>query len=152
MRGPLKEDPLGSVRRIGYEGRSVDELIDLVRDAGITVLVDVRLNAVSRKPGLSKNRLASRLHEVGIRYEHAPTLGNPRDNRDGYRSGDPAARRRYDEILSNGSSSEVDRVIALACRESVALLCFERNADECHRAGVIDEINRRQPSLAHRPL
>lgn len=143
---------MGSVSGIGYEGRSVDELIDLVRDAGIAVLVDVRLNAVSRKPGFSKNRLASRLQEVGIRYEHMPALGNPKDNRDGYRNGDPVARRRYDEILNNGSSSELDRVIALASSESVALLCFERNPDGCHRSAVIAEMSRRRPSLVHRQI
>ena len=43
---------------VGYEGRSVDELVDALVDAGVSVLVDVRENAISRKRGLSKRALA----------------------------------------------------------------------------------------------
>lgn len=89
---------MGSVIGVGYEGRSVEDLVSLVTEAGVTVLVDVRLNAISRKPGLSKSRLAARLGEVGIRYEHVPALGNPKENREAFRRGEAAARSRYREI------------------------------------------------------
>lgn len=70
---------------VGSEGRSVDELVDALADAGVSVLVDVRENAISRKRGLSKRALAEKLQARGITYVHEPTLGNPRDNRDGFR-------------------------------------------------------------------
>ena len=65
---------------VGYEGRSVDELVDALVEAGVSVLVDVRENAISRKRGLSKRLLAEKLEARGITYVHEPTLGNPRDN------------------------------------------------------------------------
>lgn len=42
---------------VGYEGRSLDELVNELHEHRVTVLLDVRLNAISRKPGLSKTRL-----------------------------------------------------------------------------------------------
>ncbi|MDR1430587.1 MAG: DUF488 domain-containing protein, partial [Propionibacteriaceae bacterium] len=51
-------------------------------------LVDVRQTPISRKRGLSKTALGAALSEAGIDYIHLRELGNPRDNRDGYRQGD----------------------------------------------------------------
>ncbi len=135
------------VAGIGYEGRSVEEVVDIASDAGIGLVVDVRLNPISRKPGLSKKRLSSYLAEAGISYTHVPSLGNPKDNRDAFRSGDPAARKRYEEILSNGSSSDVDHVMALASNQIVALLCYEHDVSECHRSAITEEMIRRDPSI-----
>ena len=51
---------------VGYEGRSVDELADALVEAGVSVLVDVREDAISRKRGLSKRALAEKLESRGI--------------------------------------------------------------------------------------
>lgn len=51
---------------IGYEGASVDQLIDTLLNLGVEVLADVRELPLSRKKGLSKNSLRERLNEVGI--------------------------------------------------------------------------------------
>ena len=39
---------------IGYEKRSIEDLIDLLVDNAVELLVDVRLNPISRKKGFSK--------------------------------------------------------------------------------------------------
>src|SRR5438067_2402107 len=44
---------------IGYEGRTVDELIDALEDDGVALLMDVRAIAASRRPGFSKTALAA---------------------------------------------------------------------------------------------
>ena len=77
---------------VGYEGRSVDELIAVLRRYDVSLLVDVRLNAISRRPGFSKRALAEALHAAGIEYRHAPELGNPKENRAAFRAGHPDAR------------------------------------------------------------
>ncbi|WP_022894774.1 DUF488 domain-containing protein [Agromyces subbeticus] len=48
---------------------------------GVTALVDVRLNALSRKHGFSKKSLAEGLAGYGITYLHRPQLGNPCDEK-----------------------------------------------------------------------
>src|SRR6476646_5127287 len=53
---------MGDLCTVGYERRTVDELITTLTRAAVEVLVDVRLTPLSRKPGLSKNRIATRLY------------------------------------------------------------------------------------------
>ena len=43
---------------VGYEGRTAEELVTALVDAGVSTLVDVRENAISRKSGMSKRALA----------------------------------------------------------------------------------------------
>jgi hypothetical protein len=84
---------------VGYEGRTAGELVTLLSQAAVDVLVDVRLTPLSRKPGLSKRRLAAALAAAGVDYLHLPALGNPRDNRDAFRQRDPASRARFRALL-----------------------------------------------------
>lgn len=123
---------------IGYERRDVAEVVALLSDHEVDVLVDVRLNAISRKRGFSKTALASALQEAGIEYRHERELGNPKDNRDAFRRGVEAARDRYRRHLSNGASAVYDAVIELADTSTVALLCFERDHHQCHRSCITD--------------
>ena len=64
---------------IGYEGINIDELVLSLKERNVTALVDVRLNAISRKPGFSKKRLEGAVSAAGIKYEHLRVLGNPKD-------------------------------------------------------------------------
>jgi uncharacterized protein (DUF488 family) len=41
---------------VGYEGRDPSDFVELLQKNGVTVLLDVRLDAISRKPGFSKKR------------------------------------------------------------------------------------------------
>lgn len=133
---------------IGYEGRSVEELIDDLRRESVTVLVDVRLTPLSRKPGMSKRRLADALACAGIRYVHLSALGNPKTNRQPFRDGDPRSRSTYRAILEQGDGVTAMRAVQeLLAHETVALLCFEREHDACHRHVVADELRRVEPSL-----
>lgn len=127
---------------IGYERLALSELIERLREQGTTLVVDVRLNAISRKPGFSKRALAAGLEEAGIRYVHDPRLGNPKPNRAGYAElGSPAglaARAHFRELLGREPSAEGVRDLArLAERETVAVLCYEADGARCHREQVI---------------
>jgi uncharacterized protein (DUF488 family) len=122
---------------IGYERRSVDELIALLRRNRVEVLVDVRLTPISRKPGFSKTSLAQALAQAGIEYRHQRELGNPKDNRDPFRRGLASARTRYLRHLQNGAFSAYRDIIDLAQTARVALLCVERDHQQCHRSSII---------------
>ncbi len=90
-----------SLVSIGYEGRDLAELVRDLQSQRVTVLVDVRLTPISRKPGLSKRRLSEALASAGIGYVHHRELGNPRDNRDGFREGRGANRDRFRALLGS---------------------------------------------------
>ena len=138
---------------VGYQGRTVDELVGLLQDAGVGLLVDVRLTPLSRKPGLSKIRFAEVLRSSGIEYLHQPALGNPRDNRAGYRQADIRAVSRFRAVLgSSAARAALDELAERNERQTVALMCFERDACQCHRALVVEALAERDPDLAVRHL
>lgn len=127
---------------IGYEGRSVAELIQVLRTQNVSVLVDLRLTPISRKPGLSKTALTHALASAGITYVHQRDLGNPKANRAGYRAGASESIDAYGEILSSAVGQTALRHVSELFDEGVvALLCFERNHEECHRHQVLEELD-----------
>lgn len=133
---------------IGYEGRSVDELVEHLVRQRVDVLVDVRLTPLSRKPGLSKRKLAEHLADVGIEYLHLKALGNPKANREPFWDGRVAEGcRAFDKLLrSPEPQSALAAVADLAAKRTVALLCFEREHDRCHRQVITSRVIQLIPS------
>ncbi len=126
---------LANVTTIGYQGRTVDELIAELRATGANIVVDVRLSPISRKPGLSKTRLAATLEASGIEYLHLRGLGNPRDNRAGFAGEDRLSRNRFAKLLRQGEGYRDLQILkSIAASSKVALLCFEEDERHCHRA------------------
>ncbi len=132
---------------IGYQGRTLSEVVELLLAQKVEVVADVRQTPVSRKPGFSRRALSQALIEVGIDYELYADLGNPRDNRDGFRAGDTGALRRY-RVHIETHGRHAFRVLAdLSRRRTVALLCFERDQVRCHRSYLVDRIKRESPEM-----
>jgi uncharacterized protein (DUF488 family) len=141
----MPKSPLVS---LGYEGRSVDDVVAKLVGESVTVLVDVRLTPLSRKPGLSKRKLAEALEAAGIRYVHLRALGNPKDNRAQFRAGDPRSHAVFQRLIAEGEGAQALRHVAqLLDGQTVALLCFERNHHACHRHLVAAELQRTEPAL-----
>jgi uncharacterized protein (DUF488 family) len=132
---------------LGYEGRSVSELVDELLLQSVSILVDVRLTPLSRKVGMSKNRLAAALNEAGIGYVHLRALGNPKDNRESFRSGDPASRERFRQLLTDQNALDaIEHIAELLDGGAVAVLCFERSHEHCHRHLVTNAVLETKPS------
>jgi len=143
----------GRIYTVGYEGLTLDGLIDRLRGAKVTTVVDVRLTPSSRKPGFSRKRLSEALDEVGISYIHEGELGNPPGNRDSFRRGDgQEGRERMRALLSNGAGEALDRVVALAAEERIAVLCFERERQRCHRDVITEMAVERNPAIDIVPM
>lgn len=138
----------GRIYSVGYEGLDVSSLVGTLRSAEVTLLVDVRLNAMSRKPGWSKKALQASLEDAGIEYRHEPALGNPPENRDSFRRGDvEEGRRRMREILDNGSGRALKQLVEDARDRRIAVLCLERSAQRCHRQVITDMAQEIEPSI-----
>lgn len=132
---------------VGYEGRDLDAFVGLLQDNGVTVLLDVRLNAISRKPGFSKTRLTAALTDAGIAYRHARALGNPKDNREPFHSADPQSGVRAFRTLlaSDDAGLELGRLAELLGSERVAVFCFERDHNRCHRQVILERVGAGRP-------
>ena len=130
---------------VGYEGRTAEELVAALVEAGVSMLVDVRENAISRKSGLSKRALAASCEANGIAYVHEPTLGNPRDNRDGFRERRPESVAAFEAHLEEEGAEALNRVAAMLRDRTVGLLCFEADPCSCHRSIVAKYLLDRDP-------
>ena len=135
----------GTLFTIGYERRSLESYLNLLLQSGVTLLCDVRRNAVSRKYGFSKSTLAKACDGVGIRYEHLPELGIGTDRRRALGTMG-AYRRLLQEYEQHTLPQQFDAVAAILrwiqTGKCVALTCYERDSEYCHRGRVAKEIER----------
>jgi uncharacterized protein (DUF488 family) len=133
---------------VGYEGRSLDELVQELLDAGVQRLVDVRELPLSRRRGFSKTTLSDALRDAGIDYVHVRALGNPKHNRERYWAGDveggAAVYRRH---LNNGSRSALLELSDSLGDDPACLLCVERDHTECHRDVIVEALQELAPRL-----
>jgi uncharacterized protein (DUF488 family) len=133
---------------IGYEGRSVGEVLDALVRANVQRLVDVRELPLSRRRGFSKTRFGETLADVGIEYVHAKPLGNPKDNRDRYRAGNvEGGVKIYRRHLQNGSREALLDLATSVNGTVTCLLCFERDHQLCHRAVITESLADLLPSV-----
>ncbi len=125
-----------AVHTIGYEGLSLEGLLDLLLRAGIQRLIDVRANPVSRRFGFHKSTLARHCGHVAIEYVHVPELGIPSEARSELQ-GDADRARLFDgyrdTTLKSGQGA-VTRVANMMTEGPTALLCQESDPSRCHRA------------------
>ncbi len=128
-----------SIWTIGYEKTTQAALIDALMDAGVDVLADVRALPLSRRPGFSKTSLAAAATEAGMVYRHFKPLGTPADGRAAARRHDHAALERIyaGQLELPEALAAMAELRGLAGERRVALLCYEREAAECHRSLLI---------------
>jgi uncharacterized protein (DUF488 family) len=121
---------------IGYEQATQAAVVSALRDAGIELLADIRYLPLSRRPGFSKSSLRAAVEEAGIVYRHFKHLGTPAEGRAAARRHDHAglARIYAGQLELPEALAQMTELRALAEQRKLALLCYERNAAECHRS------------------
>ena len=129
------------IRGIGYEGKSIDQFISELHDAGIELLVDVRANPRSRKPGFGSRQLSARCVQIGIEYLGMPSLGIPSALRRGVRTDEDLARLFLDYRLKlDGMRSILGGLARKIGKRSCAIMCFERDEAKCHRKVLLETL------------
>lgn len=137
-----------SLFTIGYEGRSIAEVLDALASADVQRLVDVRELPLSRRRGFSKTALGEALDEIGVEYVHVRPLGNPKKNRERYWAGDVAGGADvYRRHLHNGSYSALTELAESLHGEVTCLLCFERDHAVCHRDVIVESLIQLRPDI-----
>lgn len=123
---------------IGYEGASIEDFVATLQAAGVDSVLDVRELPVSRRKGFSKSSLAAHLAGAGIGYRHERRLGSPTAVRNNLKSSGDYKKffSEFDRYLKT-QEEWVGQLVA-ELRGSVALVCYERNPDECHRRSVAE--------------
>jgi uncharacterized protein (DUF488 family) len=134
---------------IGYQQLWPDALVAELEAAGIERVLDVRLRPQSRRPGMSKTKLALKLAEHGMSYEHRRELGTPLEIRGVFRAGrTEEAATAYRAYAEAHAGEELDALAAeLERGPRTALLCLEANPAGCHRRVVAELLAARRPGL-----
>lgn len=122
-----------TVSTIGYQGVTLERFIRKLHEDEINLVIDVRANPFSHKPGFSKSKLSAALAIAGISYRHFPDLGIPSKYRKQYEEYRDLFKFYDTEILPNVTES-VKKAVDLCENYNAVLLCFEENASECHRS------------------
>jgi len=121
---------------IGHSNIPAERFIGMLRGAGVDAIADVRSTPASRRcPWFSGKNLAARLQQEGILYAAFGDAlgGRPRDPslyRDGIADYEAMARRP--EFCAG-----LDRLLAVAARHRVCLMCAEREPLDCHRCLLV---------------
>lgn len=131
-----------SISTIGYEGATPERFDSALAVARVDVLVDVRADAASGRRGFSKFELSARMKAASRGYLHLRALGAPKPARLAARARDfAAARRLYAAHLETPEAQAAMQELArLSAGRRVALVCFEAEAEECHRSIIAERI------------
>lgn len=132
-----------AVLTIGYEGHTLESYLNVLLNAGVSVLCDVRRNPISRKYGFSKGTLSGGCEGVGIRYEHLPELGIASAQRQDLNTQDD-----YDALFAEYERAWLPKhTKALSTIQGwirggarVALTCYEHLPQQCHRHCVAEAL------------
>lgn len=134
-------NPVPPLSTIGYQQRSLAEFTEILREADVDVLVDVRDVAFSHKPGFSGGPLRDALASRGIGYVHAQFAGNPkwlREISDSTAEALELYRWYLDEFpeIVDAFDGVIGEIHTSGRR--AAIMCFERDPAECHRAIIAE--------------
>ena len=111
---------------IGYSGLTLPALQRMV-EAHDALLVDIRDNPASRRPGFAKKHLHA---QFGTRYVHCQALGNVH-----YKTGGPIVLRDYPAGLDQMRE-------LLRTTPAVLLLCVCAQVETCHRKVAGEQLSR----------
>jgi uncharacterized protein (DUF488 family) len=128
---------------IGFTKKSAEQFFSLLKQEGLTKVVDTRLNNVSQLAGFTKkDDLKFFLKEVlEIDYFHMPMLAPTKDILDEYKKngGDWSTyeRKFVDLVKSRKIELKIEKeVLSGAC-----LLCSEPTPHHCHRRLVAEYLS-----------
>jgi len=129
---------------IGHSSRSIEDFIGLLRQNGITCLLDIRTVPKSRhNPQFGQDQLAPSLADAGIEYRYLRGLGGlRRPHKDSQNAGwrNTSFRGYADYMQTDEFAANVDAVIELAGSRTCALMCAEAVPWRCHRSLVADAL------------
>ncbi|MFF3859113.1 DUF488 family protein [Streptomyces sp. NPDC002209] len=125
---------------IGFTKKSAERFFGLLREAGVTALVDVRLNNISQLSGFAKrDDLRYFLGEIiGAQYSHRTELAPTQDMLDAYKKRGIGWAAYEEGFLELMKVRQIEDAVRQETLDNAVLLCSEDNARHCHRRLVAE--------------
>ncbi len=141
------------VLTIGHSTRPLEAFIDLLKTHGAKMIVDVRTVPRSRhNPQFNLDVLPMALRYAGIGYEHMSGLGGLRHARsDSPNMGwhNSSFRGFADYMQTEEFERNLEKLMRLARRKSICLMCAEAVPWRCHRSLIADALQVKSISVGH---
>jgi uncharacterized protein (DUF488 family) len=138
---------------VGHGTRPVDDLIAVLREAGVTSLADVRTVPGSRRhPQFGQAPLRASLARAGIDYVHLRGLGGRRDALAGSRHTAlriDAFRGYADHMASDEFLRDLAVLEQRGTERPTAFMCAETDWSQCHRRMISDLLTVRGWDVTH---
>lgn len=131
---------------IGYEGKTIDQYLNILILNNINLIVDVRKNPISMKYGFSKKTLYNSLKQLNIEYVHIPELGiesNERQNLSSFMDYQKLFDHYEQDILVFQDKAILNIIELYDKKNRIALTCFEKDYNSCHRSRIGNKINKK---------
>ncbi|MDI9239733.1 DUF488 domain-containing protein [Lysobacter sp. LF1] len=142
-----------TVWTVGHSTREWQDFVDLLAQAGVEALADVRRYPASRRhPQFTAANMAQALPRAGLEYRPMPALGGRRRARadSPHTAWRNAAFRGYADYMDTGEYHAArDALEALAEHRRTAILCAEAHWTQCHRALISDDLKARGWRVIH---
>lgn len=125
---------------IGFTKKNAEQFFGKLKQAGLTRIIDTRLNNVSQLAGFTKkDDLRFFAKEIlGVDYIHAPSLAPTKDILDAYKKdgGDWSVyERKFNELIG---SRHIENTLDKDMLDGACLLCSEPTPHHCHRRLVAE--------------
>ncbi|MGN8114428.1 DUF488 domain-containing protein [Labrys sp. 22185] len=130
---------------IGHSNRRIEEFVDLLRQAQVELLVDIRKIPMSRaNPQFNQDRLPGSLSACQISYDYIAALGGLRGkfgafpwDRNGFWTNE-SFHNYADYALSGEFHEGLERLRSEGHKKRSAIMCSEAVWWRCHRRIVAD--------------
>ena len=131
-----------AVYTAGYEGLQIDGFLNILLEAGIERVIDVRHNPVSRRYGFHKSTLSSLCQKLNIKYRHVPEVGIPSELRANLRQPSDYIPlfQNYEREVLPAQPEAIQKIAVWIKSEPSVLVCMEANPDFCHRSHLAVQI------------
>jgi uncharacterized protein (DUF488 family) len=142
-----------SIFTIGHSTRPLDEFMALLKAHGVEQLVDVRTIPRSRhNPQFNRDTLPAVLRNARIDYRHMKGLGGLRHpQKDSSNAGwrNSSFRGFADYMQTTEFEINLKKLIELAKKKQVVIMCAEAVPWRCHRSLVADALTIRDIHVEH---
>ncbi len=122
---------------VGYEGKTFEEFIGILKDKGIRHLVDVRSSPHSSRSEFSGDNLKSNLFKKGIVYKHLEALGglDVEDYREKMKT------LEWKEAFYKLEDFSID--------VPTVMMCLEKDPSRCHRRFISERLEEKGWEVIH---
>ena len=127
---------------IGYEGRDIDTFLDALIQNNVNTVIDVRNNPFSMNFCFIKDKLKEFLSKAEIDYMHIPELGIESGHRQNLKTKEDYKTlfKLFKQTMLPKHKDKLKQVGELTKEKRIALMCFEKDKEFCHRNILSEEL------------